>query len=109
MQNKGEILAQDLHTHRVKLVEDAAKRLGITIISTKVNDATIYNEEYKEKFDKVLLDVPCLGLGVLKRKPDIKWQRKKEDVEEITKLQYEILNTCSKYLKKRRKFGIFNL
>ena len=99
MQNNGEILALDIHPHRTKLVEEAAKRLGISIIKTKVNDATIYNEEYKEKFDKILLDVPCLGLGVLKRKPDIKWQRKKEDIEEITKLQYDILSVCSNYLK----------
>ena len=55
---------------------------------------------FKEKFDKILLDVPCSGSGVLKRKPDIKWKRKKEDVEEINKLQMQILNTCSKYLKK---------
>ena len=53
-----------------------------------------------EKFDKILLDVPCLGIGVIKRKPDIKWQRKKEDVIEITKIQQEILKKCSKYLKK---------
>lgn len=75
------------------------KDFGINIINTKTQDATIYKEDYFEKFDKILLDVPCLGLGVLRRKPDIKWQRKKEDVENISKVQYEILNTCSKYLK----------
>ena len=99
MENNGEILAFDIHEHRVKLVEENAKRLGIINIKTKVEDASIYKEEYKEKFDKILLDVPCLGIGVLKRKPDIKWQKKKEDIEEIQKLQMEILNTCSKYLK----------
>ena len=75
------------------------KDFGINIINTKTQDATKYKEEYLKKFDKILLDVPCLGLGVLKRKPDIKWQRKKEDVDNISKVQYEILNTCSKYLK----------
>ena len=99
MEDKGKIVAFDLHEHRVKLVEENAKRLGIHIIKTKCEDASIYKEEYKEKFDKILLDVPCLGLGVLKRKPDIKWKRKKEDIEEITKVQKEILETCSKYLK----------
>ena len=99
MENNGEILAFDIHEHRVKLVEENAKRLGINNIKTKVEDASIYKEEYKEKFDKILLDVPCLGIGVLKRKPDIKWQKKREDIEEIQKLQMEILNTCSKYLK----------
>ena len=99
MKNKGEILAFDIHEHRVKLVEENATRLGINVIKTKVEDASIYKKEYKEKFDKILLDVPCLGIGVLKRKPDIKWQKKKEDLEEIQKLQMDILNTCSKYLK----------
>lgn len=73
--NNAEIEAWDLHESRIKLVEQNANRLGIDIIKTKVNDATKYKEEYFEKFDKILLDVPCLGLGVLKRKPDIKWQR----------------------------------
>jgi 16S rRNA (cytosine967-C5)-methyltransferase len=100
MKNQGEIKAWDLHEHRVKLVEKAANRLGITIIKTEVNDATIYEEKYFEYFDKILLDVPCLGIGVLKRKPDIKWKRKKEDIEEITKIQEKILENCSKYLKK---------
>ena len=99
MNDKGEIIAWDLHPHRVKLVEETAKRLGIHIIKTKCQDATIYREEYKEKFDKILLDVPCLGIGVLKRKPDIKWKRKPEDIEEIAKIQENILKTCSKYLK----------
>ena len=99
MKNKGKIEAWDIHEHRTKLVEQNAKRLGINIIETKVNDATIFNENYKEKFDKILLDVPCLGIGVIKRKPDIKWQRKPEDVIEITKIQEKILENCSKYLK----------
>ena len=99
MDNKGEITAWDLYEHRVNLVDKAAKRLGINIIDAECQDATIYNEKYKEKFDKILLDVPCLGIGVLKRKPDIKWKRKKEDIEEITKIQRNILDTCSKYLK----------
>ena len=100
MENQGIIEAWDIHEHRTKLVENNARRLGITNIETKVNDATIYDETYKEKFDKILLDVPCLGLGVLKRKPDIKWQKSKEDVEEITKTQKQILENCSQYLKK---------
>ena len=100
MENQGIIEAWDIHEHRTKLVENTARRLGITNIETKVNDATIYDEKYKEKFDKILLDVPCLGLGVLKRKPDIKWQKSKEDIEEITKTQKQILENCSQYLKK---------
>lgn len=103
MENKGEIEAWDIHKPRTKLVEQNAKRLGIDIIRTKVEDASVYKEEYKNKFDKLLLDVPCLGIGVLKRKPDIKWQRKKDDIEEISKIQFNILSTCSKYLKENGK------
>lgn len=100
MQNKGNIQAWDIYEHRTKLVNQNADRLGIKIIETKVKDASIYDENLNEKFDKILLDVPCLGIGVIKRKPDIKWQRKEEDIEEITKIQQKILENCSKYLKK---------
>lgn len=99
MENKGEIIAWDLHPHRVQLVEENAKRLNIHIIKTECQDAMVYKKEYTEKFDKILLDVPCLGIGVLKRKPDIKWKRKPEDIEEIMQIQQKILETCSKYLK----------
>lgn len=100
MQNKGEIFAWDIYEHRLKLIENNYKRLGINIIKTEEKDASFFDEKYVEKFDKILLDVPCLGIGVIKRKPDIKWKRKKEDIEEITKIQQQILETCSKYLKK---------
>ncbi len=99
MENKGEIIACDIHDSRIKLVEENAKRLGIAIINTKIEDATQFNENYIKKFDKILIDVPCLGIGVIKRKPDIKWQRKKEDIEEITKIQLKILQNSLKYLK----------
>ena len=100
MKNRGEIIAWDIHEHRTKLVQDSARRLGISIIKTQVEDASIFKPEYIEKFDKILLDVPCLGIGVLKRKPDIKWRRSFEDIHEITELQKRILENCSKYLKK---------
>ena len=100
MHNKGKIEAWDIHEHKIKLVEKNAERLGIKIINTDVKNSAEYEEKYKEKFDRILLDVPCMGIGVIKRKPDIKWQRKKEDIEEISQLQSKILETCSKYLKR---------
>lgn len=100
MNNNGNIIAWDLHKKRLEKVKENSKRLGINIIKTEVNDATVLKEEYIEKFDKILIDAPCLGLGVIKRKPDIKWQRKFEDIIEISKIQEKILNICSKYLKK---------
>ncbi len=99
MENKGKIIALDIYKHRLKLIEENAKRLGINIIETKEQDVTKFNENFVEKFDKILLDVPCMGIGVIKRKPDIKWQRKASDLEEITKIQYNILENCKKYLK----------
>lgn len=98
--NEGKIEAWDIYDHRINLIKENANRLGIDIIDAKLNDATIYNEEYNEKFDKVLLDVPCLGIGVIKRKPDIKWKRKPEDIAKISNIQLQILKQCSKYLKK---------
>ena len=99
MNNKGKIIAGDIYEHRLNLIQQNAKRLGISIIETKILDATKYYKEYEAKFDKILLDVPCLGIGVIKRKPDIKWQRKPEDLQEICKIQKIILENCSKYLK----------
>lgn len=99
MQNTGDIEAWDIHPHRVRLVEEAAKKLGINIIRANVHDASICMPNYKEKFDKVLLDVPCSGLGVIRKKPDIKWTRKPEDFEELTNMQEKILDVCSEYVK----------
>lgn len=99
MQNKGEIIAWDIHPHRVRLVEEAAQKLDISIIHAMVHDATIYMPNYKERFDKILLDVPCSGIGVIRKKPDIKWTRKPEDFEELTRTQEKILDACSEYLK----------
>ncbi len=99
MENQGKIIALDIYPHRLKLIEENAKRLGINIIEEKIQDVTKENQDFIEKFDKILLDVPCMGIGVIKRKPDIKWQRKKEDLRKITQIQYKILETCSKYLK----------
>ena len=99
MKNKGKILALDLYESRVKLIEENAKRLGINIIKTKTLDSTIYYKNLENKFDKILLDVPCSGIGVIKRKPDIKWHRKEEDILDITKTQKIILENASKYLK----------
>ncbi len=100
IKDNGEIIAWDLYPHRLELVKQNINRLGIKSIKTQVKDATILDESYIEKFDKILIDVPCLGFGVMKRKPDIKWQRNKQDIKKITKIQIQILNICSNYLKK---------
>lgn len=100
MCNQGNIVAWDIYEERLKQVKQNAKRLGINIIQTEVHDATKLKEDYVERFDKILLDVPCLVLGVIRRKPDIKWNRQENNIKEISDIQFNILKTCSKYLKK---------
>ena len=99
MKNEGRIDAWDIHPHRVKLVEEAANRLGIHIIKAEEKDATEYVPLLNGHYDKVLLDVPCSGLGVIRKKPDIKWQRSREDIDDMVKVQEKILNTCSEYVR----------
>ena len=101
MGNKGEILACDLYPHRVELIERTAKRLGLDIIKTAVADATRYNPKLGE-FDCVLCDVPCSGLGVIRRKPEIKYNAL-PCLEELKNIQLSILRNAVKYLKKGGK------
>ena len=101
MGNKGEILACDLYPHRVELIERTAKRLGLDIIKTAVADATRYNPKLGE-FDCVLCDVPCSGLGVIRRKPEIKYNAL-PCLEELKNIQLSILKNAVKYLKKGGK------
>ncbi len=97
MKNKGQIVACDLHKNRVKLVDDGAKRLGISIIKPVQSDASKLNEDLGV-FDKVLCDVPCAGHGVIRRKPEIKY-KSEESLEGLFKVQYQILLNSSNYVK----------
>lgn len=99
MQNNGEIDAWDIHSHRVELIKELANKLGINIIHAVQKDASEYTASLDKYYDKILLDVPCTGIGVIRKKPDIKWTRKPEDMEELLIIQEKILNTCSNYLK----------
>ena len=99
MKNKGQIDAWDIHENRVRLIKEASEKLGITIINERMRDASLYYTELADKYDRVLLDVPCTGLGVIRKKPDIKWTRQVEDIEGIVNVQYRILDNCSRYLK----------
>ncbi len=94
----GEVVACDIHAHRVKLIENGAKRLGLRSVRAIQNDATEYNSRLGE-FDRVLCDVPCSGLGVIRRKPDIKY-KSADGMDSLPELQYEILKVNAGYLKK---------
>lgn len=99
MCNQGKIIAWDIHEHKLKLVDDSAKRLGIDIIECELNDAGMPDEKYDRAFDRVLLDAPCMGLGIIRRKPDIKWVRKAEDIAQITVLQERLIQKVSSAVK----------
>lgn len=98
MQNRGKITAMDLYEHKLKLIEKQAERCGIDIIRTRRHDSTETLAELRASADRVLADVPCSGLGVIGRKPEIKY---KEGVElaELTERQVKILNSASEYVK----------
>lgn len=97
MNNTGEVVACDIHEHKIKIIEENAKRMGFDIIKSKLMDATKLNDEFLEQFDKVLADVPCSGYGIIRRKPDIKW--KNENTDDICAVAKEILTNASKYVK----------
>lgn len=97
MNNKGLIKAFDIHEHRVKLINSGAERLGISIIEGKTGDAEKY--DIKNGFaDRVLCDVPCSGLGIVRRKPEIRY-KEKILIDKLPLLQYRILENASKYVK----------
>ncbi len=98
MGNQGKVIACDLYEQRVKLIKDGAKRLGIDIIEAKINDATVFSDEI-EMADRVLCDVPCSGLGVIRRKPEIKYKDPK-DFDDLKDIQRKIIDVSSGYLKK---------
>ena len=98
MENRGEIIAIDIHQHKIKLIETNMKKLGIDIIKATVMDARNVNKQGR-KFDKILVDVPCSGYGVIRKKPEILYSKNRESVEELAKLQLEILNSAADILK----------
>ena len=99
MNNKGYILSRDIHPHKMKLIEDNTNRLGIDIIESEVYDALDRDENLIGKFDYCILDAPCSGLGLIRRKPEIKLNRKEEDLESLSSLQYNIIQTIKNYVK----------
>lgn len=97
MENKGKIYAFDIHPHKIEIIKKNAERMGISIIDAKLGDGCKLKEELVGKADKVLCDVPCSGLGIIRRKPDIKWN--KDNIETLPEIQSKILKNASKYLK----------
>ncbi|MGO1059800.1 16S rRNA (cytosine(967)-C(5))-methyltransferase RsmB [Planococcus sp. FY231025] len=100
MENRGNLFAMDLHKHKIKLIDETAKRLGHTVIQTEAGDGKKSVERFgEEKFDRILVDAPCSGLGVIKRKPDIKYTKKEEDFARLQEIQLELLDQAARLLK----------
>lgn len=99
MKNKGKIFAADRYESRLKSVDYLAEGLGIDIIKTYPYDATVIDKELVGKADKILADVPCSGLGIIRRKPDIKYKENITDFLELNEIQLKILDTAYSYLK----------
>ncbi|MDQ0337554.1 16S rRNA (cytosine967-C5)-methyltransferase [Caldalkalibacillus uzonensis] len=99
MANQGRIVANDVHKHKLRLIETAARRLGITIIEVTARDGTAVSPEEWGTFDCILVDAPCSGFGVIKHKPDLKWNKRLEDIEQIKELQLHLLSNAAKLLK----------
>ncbi|MNP31802.1 Ribosomal RNA small subunit methyltransferase B [compost metagenome] len=96
----GSVIANDVHPHKAKLIEDQAKRLGLNNVRTISGDALKLAEQYPpESFDRILLDAPCSGLGVIRRKPDLKWTKSPHDIKEISAIQSELLDAVCGLLK----------
>jgi len=100
MKDKGEIFASDVHEHKEKLIREQATRLRLFSIRTLVSDARELGSRFPQaSFDRILLDAPCTGLGVIRRKPDMKWSKQEKEIQEVAKVQRDILSAVHPLLK----------
>ena len=98
MENQGEIISCDLHPHKKKLIQAGADRLGLTIISPKTADGKVFRPEWENAFDVVLVDAPCSGLGVIRKKPDIRY-KDPAPLADLPAVQLDILRNAARYVK----------
>ena len=98
MENTGQVIARDVFDHKLKLIKSTVNRLGLTNVSVENRDALKLDDNSIDKFDYVLADVPCSGLGIIRRKPEIKFKEGSE-LSGLPDIQSKILNNASKYVK----------
>ncbi len=99
LEGTGEIFARDLHRSKISLIKNEANRLGLSNVKTMVHDATILDEKNIGQFDYCIVDAPCSGFGIIKRKPEIKYNKSVDDSDKLFEIQTKILQTSSEYLK----------
>ena len=98
MKQQGSIDAWELHPHRAELLKRNLERLGVGIAAVSCRDSSIYEEVFRERFDTVLLDAPCSGLGVIGQKPELKWQDP-DRIQELLPVQRQLLLAGANYVK----------
>ena len=98
MENQGEIVSCDLHPHKKKLIQAGADRLGLTIITPKTADGKVFRPEWERAFDLVLVDAPCSGLGVIRKKPDIRY-KDPAPLADLPAVQLDILRNAARYVR----------
>lgn len=99
LMGSGQVIARDLTEYKISLIEENMQRMQTTNVKAEVWDARVLDDNMVQKADVVIADLPCSGLGVIGRKSDIKYRVTKEDVDDIAKLQRDILNTVWQYVK----------
>lgn len=100
MQDEGEVFAHDIHAHKIKLIEKNAERLGLSSITARSGDSRQLLETYeKSSFDRILVDAPCSGFGVIRRKPEIKYTKKEADITGLLAIQFDLLQTAAQLIK----------
>lgn len=99
MKNEGRIIAVDLHAHRLRLIEENCRRLGVNIVEAKRGNSTRVQDFMFEPVDRVLLDAPCSGLGTLARRPDSRWRKSLQTIKQLAALQDKLLASASSFVK----------
>jgi 16S rRNA (cytosine967-C5)-methyltransferase len=101
LHNTGMVVSLDLHEHKVRLIQEQVERLSLSNVTTKVMDSrNVHLHFQEESFEKILVDAPCSGFGVIRRKPDIKYAKNEDDITNLANIQLSILNAAAPLLKK---------
>ncbi len=96
----GSVTACELHAHRVRLIQSYTARMGAENVTALQKDSAVFDPKWEEKFDAVLVDAPCSGLGTVAENPDLALRKREEDLAGLTALQHAILSNCARYLKR---------
>ncbi len=97
--SQAQIVSRDMSQHKIELIQENVLRLKLNAIHTEIADGLIFNENDMAKYDKLILDAPCSGLGIIRRKPEIRYNRKPEDIQALCEIQQKLLENASKYVK----------